>query len=1068
MNHIQKESEYNQYWFYVSTPEYKLCPNSSDCKDDIDNKSPCKKMNNRMVGISTPTKLDSSKKYKYILNNDFNIDGKANDWYCGENEKNYPEWGGIISAPCASDKRYLMKNLMDLFIKFIKEDYIIIHLSLTYEDVYYNQPPCDNKLDKNCDVTVPCKKYWYPNNPDQQYLENLFNLIYKNAFPSPLNNLKLSYDDLALFGYSVGAGAVSRYINEFPLMKTKPDNYDFPLIKSAVMVAGGSLYCYSAIFSPCFDTNVSIRGCCPATLSEPNFDNGVIPWSQHPPVIIIQSSDDSYADPMAGTYYYNVMVKNNVPVKKVIDDSTIHGISSTNQINAIIDWVKENYSNTHTSNKNEINKSRSKVPQITFTIVILIIFAVLFILLIKNYKNNPTYSIIAGIFLFFAGIILIIYLFLPSNKKVTKSNNKTHKHTHKDINSLNILQQQMLLTGKPSRVTVGELFDKVVEIKNQIYTDYPDIGGVLVHLAPLEGLQDILKNPNFEFNLSSGGQSFMTDCSMVGQNKQNCSAWTYLRKDLPPMVYSYPSSPAGPAPFWTPSIGFIVDPSRLWPIINTMGIVDSATDSRNCGSQDTSYQLNIFDIKHRMGRCNPDVYNSKGVKLNSNEHCIFQSSNTSVDCKTECSYEKDIVNANCRFKNSGASLHNYSWYSNDFPGFSWDCPNPNNRYNWYDPNFPNGVTNCYKAVEIDWDDISPEDQALLNSNGYGKNNGVYKKWAKFIPSEDCYLTSPTLYQTNDTNSAGQIGNLIVGTNMEISSIDRNYYYVGEKENINNGGANFEEQTWKNCDFNTGATAENCKIDPTSDKNIPISVNNIITKQAKWLKKDWGRWIIEIKKLWKYIYSTMDETGYKNKSAIIDGNDKKTSYGYNYDYNYLYGNPCNTGDWWENEVNVYINDEMAKDENSDLNKLFRNSMIGAFYIGKTCEDFVSDLPSGTTLPNGYNQQNCKFDNGIERCVGYLCNYNVNKQNPLNTKCQTPLDKASKTTYADVKAEEKKRMEMGKEAIISFVEKFNNKYRKGLNKINGYKLMTTSNAFPSWVSLDKVFKGELKASDVFVPI
>ena len=43
MNHIQKESEYNQYWFYVSTPEYKLCPNSSDCKDDIDNKSPCKK-----------------------------------------------------------------------------------------------------------------------------------------------------------------------------------------------------------------------------------------------------------------------------------------------------------------------------------------------------------------------------------------------------------------------------------------------------------------------------------------------------------------------------------------------------------------------------------------------------------------------------------------------------------------------------------------------------------------------------------------------------------------------------------------------------------------------------------------------------------------------------------------------------------------------------------------------------------------------------------------------------------------------------------------------------------------
>ena len=1067
MEYIQKESEYNQYWFYVSTPEYTICPYSSGCNDDNTNpnkpKSRCKKMNKRMVGISTPTKLDLTKKYKYILNNDFNIDGKANDWYCGKND--YPVWGGIISGACASDKRYLMKNIMDLFIKFIKEDYIIIHLSLTYEDTYYNQPPCDNKLDKNCDVTIPCKKYWYPNNPDQQYLEKLFNLIYKNAFPAPLNNLKVSYDDLALFGYSVGAGAVSRYINEFPLMKTKPDNYNFPLIKSAVMVAGGSLYCYSAIFSPCFDTNVNIRGCCPSTLSEPNFDNGVIPWSQHPPVIIIQSSDDSYADPMAGTYYYNVMVKNNVPAKKVIDDTTIHGISSENQINSIIDWVKEKYSHPiPTSNKTKnIKSSSSKVPQITFTIVTLVIVAVLFILVIKNYKNNSTYSIIAGVFLCFVVIMLIVYLFLSLNKKVTKSNK-----THKDIDSLNILQKQMLLNGKPSRVTAGELFDKVVQIKDQIYTDYPNIGGVLVHLAELEGLKDIINKPNFEFNLSSGGESFMTDCSMVGQNKQNCSAWTYLRKDLPPMVYSYPSSPAGPAPFWTPSIGFIVDPSRIWPIINTMGIVDSATDSRNCGSQDSSYLFNIFDVNNGMGRCNPDVYNSKGDKLKPNEHCIFQSSNTSVGCNTECSYEKDIVNTNCRFKNSGASLHNYTWATSDYPGFSWDCPNKDDRYGWNDPNFPNGVKSCYKAVEINWDDISPEDQALLNSNGYGKSNkSSYQKWAKFIPAEDCYLTSPTLYQTNDTNSAGQIGKSILGTNMEVSSKDRNYYYIGENENSNNGGATFQEQTWKNCDFQNGATAENCKIDPATDKNIPISVNNIITKQAKWLKKDWGRWIIELKKVWKYIYSTMDKTGYKNKSAYIDGNDYDPYYGFNYDYNYLYGNPCNTGDWWENEVNIYINDEMAKDENSDLNNLFRNSMIGAFYIGKTCEDFVSDLPSGTNLSN-QGQPNCKFDNGVERCVGYLCNYKVDKTNPLKSICETPLGNASKTTYADVKAEEKKRMEMGKDAITSFVEKFNNKYRKGMNKINGYKLMTTSNAFPSWVSLDKVFKGELKGSDVFVPI
>ena len=70
-------------------------------------------------------------------------------------------------------------------------------------------------------------------------------------------------------------GAVSRYINDFPTLKTVPNNFVFPEIKTAVMIAGGSLYCYSKDcgndtncggnphFKHCPYPNINVRGCCP-------------------------------------------------------------------------------------------------------------------------------------------------------------------------------------------------------------------------------------------------------------------------------------------------------------------------------------------------------------------------------------------------------------------------------------------------------------------------------------------------------------------------------------------------------------------------------------------------------------------------------------------------------------------------------------------------------------------------------------------------------------------------------------------------------------------------------------
>ena len=1031
-----KNPIFNQYWFYVDTPEYNLYPNS-DCST-FNLGTPVKMMTKRIVGISTPKIINTHKEYKYIINTDFNIDGAPSDWMCSKGYLTAGVMGGIIDDDdydCSKDPDYLLKNFTDLFKSLIEKEYIIVHLSMIAEDTYLNQP---------CDSTNICKKCWFQDNPDQQYLQSLFNVIYKNNFPSPINNLKLEYNNLTLFGYSVGAGAVSRYINEFPLLKTVPNNFVFPKIKTSVMIAGGSLYCYSKDcgndpncggdphFKNCPYPNINVRGCCPHDLSEPNYDNGKFSWENHPSVLLVQSIDDSYADPMASKYYYDILLKHGVNTKRITADSTIHGLANEYQVSKIIEWI-----NNETSNNNETSSNNS------LKYISILLFVISLVLLIKNiFKYNYTTILVSLILI---SISILLMLFYKNNSPIGDNGNSSID---------NYLEDSLKNMSEYPQVTAGELFDKVVEIQNDIYGKNPDIGGILVHLMELEQMEQIVNNKKFSLKFNSGGIGAFTDCSIPGQNKQNCSAWTYLRKDLPPIVYSYPSSQAGPDGnnFWRPTVGIIVDPSRMWPLITTMGIIDSATDGRNCGSQDPSYQFNIFDVNNSQGRCNPIVYNKEGNKLdNQSDYCIFQSLNTEVGCNTNCNYSDDIINTNCRMQNSGGSINNNSWIMSETPGYYWDCPDKKYRYNTTDSNFKNGLPNCYKATEINWEDINENDQKQLNKNKYG-NNGSCKKWAKYIPSPDCYLTSPNLYQPQDLTQSGQTGTIINGTNLEIVNNgtskdpinnDRNYVYIGKDINTNVTGATMSEQTWQNCTFNS-AEPTNCKIKLTD--NIPISTYNTITRQAKFKKENWSRWITELKKLWSYVFNTLSkDQGFINTKSYLDND---TTVGN--DYNWVYGNPCNTGDWWENEVNVFVNDNMAKYENSSLNKLLRSSTIGFFYIGNTCEDFTKELPTRT-----YVNKNCSFDNSEQRCSGYLCSIdNLNKTDINSTICDNKIN-GKKVTYKELKEIELDRITRGKNVVKKMVDKFNKKYRNNTTyKIKSYKFNIANNAFPEYNSISNV--------------
>ena len=71
-------------------------------------------------------------------------------------------------------------------------------------------------------------------------------------------------------------------------------------------------------------------------------------------------------------------------------------------------------------------------------------------------------------------------------------------------------------------------------------------------------------------------------------------------------------------------------------------------------------------------------------------------------------------------------------------------------------------------------------------------------------------------------------------------------------------------------------------------------------------------------------------------------------------------------------------------------------MGFLYVGKTCEDFMKDLPTGTDA--GYG---CTFKNAEERCKGYLCNFDVDAKD-----CIYKVN-GKKVTYNQVKKMERKR-------------------------------------------------------------
>ena len=266
------------------------------------------------------------------------VDGKSEGW----GKEGSP--GGILPLSYIKDNdSYGRIPLMNLLVSLTVQGYAVVMTSEWAPDSYFYG---------ECNDSDPTAVCWNDQkNPDLPYMEDILTKIDKGTLVA---NEKLDYSQIGILGYSVGAQMVSRCINDFPLLKLS-NGKPFPRIGAAIMLAGGSLACYndSNNLDPCCIDPVCPgrckksgkackSWCCPSGVSEPNYDKGVLSWDTHPPVLLLQTEKDSYADIYAWSKYFdsvNTNSGNKVPLYAVIAGGDRHGLCSC-QINPILNFIK--------------------------------------------------------------------------------------------------------------------------------------------------------------------------------------------------------------------------------------------------------------------------------------------------------------------------------------------------------------------------------------------------------------------------------------------------------------------------------------------------------------------------------------------------------------------------------------------------------------------------------------------------------------------------------------------------------------------------------------------------------
>lgn len=437
-------------------------------------------------------------------------------------------------------------------------------------------------------------------------------------------------------------------------------------------------------------------------------------------------------------------------------------------------------------------------------------------------------------------------------------------------------------------------------------------GGVLVHMFTLQQAKDLLypkEGGRFELQANS---DFVTDCAQP--LRPTCSAWTYLRLDLMPVIFSKPTSDlTGPtAAYGTPICGIILDADAVLAadFVTNMGVLDSNTDARVCCANNGQSDVwNLFKSLEGGANRYGNIKENFGGYID----------NT---CAHECTQSDKNAQKLCKIKNSGGSPNVMALGCQGCKA-STSGSGPGIPGNW-------GTDYCEGVPMSKPGDVSLESKCVTCQ----KSNMCYPY--ETAPPSATQLKPKTAFWAPYLIEENNMGQLI-GT---------------------------EANGFKNL-FST----EDGRLHHTWD---------IASIMCKFRKEDWDVWIKALKLYYSAYhdaYPPPKSSPFVMKEyapPVTSWSTKSQNF-----LNFSLANPV-ACTYNENEVNFYIYPkdaltDAAKAAAEKQSQDFRDAVRGFFYVNRTCPQFFQSL-EGIQSKMSWSDETPPtiYSGAMDRCYGFMCN------------------------------------------------------------------------------------------------
>ncbi len=332
-------------------------------------------------------------------------------------------------------------------------------------------------------------------------------------------------------------------------------------------------------------------------------------------------------------------------------------------------------------------------------------------------------------------------------------------------------------------------FGRLERIFDNTTTDLDSIGGILCNNFGPQWFQDMLRR----------GEVSLQDTSVCAHvNRHTCTAYSYVRRDLIPMLFTYPGVGANVP------CGIILDTKKVWPLITLMAIVDGDTNSRSCCTNETGGAI----LTRSPWSGNPNdfcIYNSMRIQANegiiptkwvSGNYAVFipvkDSGATGGTCDTSCVGDKT-----CMYNNSGGNIN--QWLMNS----SQEC-------------IDGKYANCYTFTLVDDSEVPQSMKNMVQPKPDG--------WLKQGMASTCKTCKkPYLCVFSDAPQAKG------GT----ASSEDKYKVVEEADRF----ASY-----------IGPDGRGMQITTTNTMNL----GTVAISQCRFEKKDWNLWLNVLKQNYKNI------------------------------------------------------------------------------------------------------------------------------------------------------------------------------------------------------------------------